>query len=177
MIATTTDVPLDTLEQELIACEALVSRARSRQAELLRILDGELRLITPADPEEFEFDEVPASEVAPEGRFYQLTHDYLVPALRGWLTRKQKETRRGRAEIRLADRAALWNVKPENRHLPYVWEWLNIRLLTRKRDWTLPQRKMLRRAGRYYAMRGVLLAACVALAGLGAYQVHGRFRR
>ena len=40
MIATTTDVPLDTLEQELIACEALVSRARSRQAELLRILDG-----------------------------------------------------------------------------------------------------------------------------------------
>jgi len=40
MLAPTTDVPLDTLEQELIACEALVSRARSRQAELLRILDG-----------------------------------------------------------------------------------------------------------------------------------------
>jgi hypothetical protein len=40
MLATTTDVPLDTLEQELIACEALVSRVRSRQAELLRILDG-----------------------------------------------------------------------------------------------------------------------------------------
>jgi hypothetical protein len=40
MLAPTTDVPLDTLEQELIACEALISRARSRQAELLRILDG-----------------------------------------------------------------------------------------------------------------------------------------
>src|SRR5262249_44718267 len=30
-------------------------------------------------------------------RYYQLTHDYLVPSLRDWLTRKQKETRRGRA--------------------------------------------------------------------------------
>ena len=40
-------------------------------------------------------------------RYYQLTHDYLVPSLRKWLTRKQKETRRGRAELRLAERAAL----------------------------------------------------------------------
>jgi hypothetical protein len=32
--------------------------------------------------------------------------------------RKQKETRRGRAELRLAERAALWASKPENRHLP-----------------------------------------------------------
>ena len=28
-------------------------------------------------------------------KYYQLTHDYLVPSLREWLTRKQKETRRG----------------------------------------------------------------------------------
>ncbi len=33
---------------------------------------------------------------------YQLTHDYLVPPLRQWLFRKQRETRRGRAELRLA---------------------------------------------------------------------------
>ena len=63
--------------------------------------------------------------------YYQLTHDYLVPSLRDWLTRKQRETRRGRAELRLAERAALWNAKPENRHLPSLWEWANIRLLTR----------------------------------------------
>ena len=41
-------------------------------------------------------------------RYYQLTHDYLVHSLRDWLTRKQRETRRGRAELRLAERAALW---------------------------------------------------------------------
>ena len=34
---------------------------------------------------------------------------------------------RGRAELRLAERAALWNAKPENRHLPSVLEWANIR--------------------------------------------------
>ena len=71
-----------------------------------------------------------------------------MPSLREWLTRKQKETRRGRAELRLAERAASWNAKPESRHLPSVWEWANIRLLTRKREWTGPQRKMMRKAGR-----------------------------
>ena len=86
--------------------------------------------------------------------YYQLTHDYLVPSLRDWLTRKQRETRRGRAELRLAERSALWNAKPENRHLPSVLEWANIRLLTKKRDWTEPQRRMMRRAGRVHGLQG-----------------------
>jgi hypothetical protein len=48
-----------------------------------------------------------------------LTHDYLVPSLRDWLTRKRKETRRGRAELLLADRAAVWNARPENRFIRF----------------------------------------------------------
>ena len=59
-----------------------------------------------------------AEPAAQQEKYYQLTHDYLVPSLRDWLTRKQKETRRGRAELKLAERSALWNAKPENRHLP-----------------------------------------------------------
>ncbi len=137
--------------------------------ELLRILDGEVRLITPTEPEGEENagvaafartranPEVAASPHSGEcgyTRYYQLTHDYLVPSLREWLTRKQKETRRGRAELRLAERAALWNVRPENRRLPSLPEWLNIRLLTRKKDWTPPQRKMMGKAARYHLVRG-----------------------
>src|SRR5207247_3126563 len=99
--------------------------------------------------------DAPGSE---DRRCYQLTHDYLVGSLRDWLTRKQKETRRGRAELRLAERAALWNSKPENRHLPAWWEWLHIRLFSRKRDWTPSQHQMMRRAGRYHAVRGAVLA-------------------
>ena len=55
-------------------------------------------------------------------RYYQLTHDYLVPSLRDWLTRKQRETRRGRAELRLAERAFVSSgtARPENRYLPSV---------------------------------------------------------
>ncbi len=73
-------------------------------ASLLRVLDGELRLITPTDLPESASE--PGTE--PAEKYWQLTHDYLVPSLRDWLTRKQKETRRGRAELRLEERTAIW---------------------------------------------------------------------
>jgi len=116
--------------------------------DLLRILDGELRLITPTDPESVET----AFGGDPGSKHYQLTHDYLVPSLREWLTHKQRETRRGRAELRLAERAAFWNAKPENRHLPSAWEYLAIVGLTSRRNWTEPQRRMMKKAA---CVRGV----------------------
>ena len=76
--------------------------------DLIHVLDGELRLITPTDPEGSS-DE--AHRAFPSGRFYQLTHDYLVHPLRNWLNRKQRETRRGRAQLALEDRYALWKQK------------------------------------------------------------------
>ena len=101
-------------EEELQEAAAYADRPREF-ADLIHILDNELRLITPTDPEG-SGDERPSA--SPGGRYYQLTHDYLVHSLRDWLTRKQRETRRGRAELRLAERSSLWNAKPENRHLP-----------------------------------------------------------
>ena len=121
---------------------------------VVRRLDSDLRLITPTDPEG-RGPESNAAGVAPRDRskYYQLTHDYLVPALCEWLTRKQKETRRGRAEVCLADRAAEWNVRREDRHLPSCWEALAIQGLTRRKNWTDGQRRMMRQAGRYYGVR------------------------
>src|SRR5262249_14305367 len=112
--------------------------------DLLRILDGELRLITPTEP-------AGVDSKAPDGqgagqRDYQLTPHYKLPALREWLTRKQKETRRGKAELLLADRAVVWNARPENRQLPSLLQWLQIRWYTRKRNWIPPQRKLMQRA-------------------------------
>ena len=127
--------------------------------DLLRILDGELRLITPTDPEGFRSD----SASDPSFKYYQLTHDYLVPSLREWLTRKQKETRKGRAELQLAERLSLWSAKPEKRHLPSWREWSNIRLFTDKQRWTKPQRSMMQQAGRMHATR---LAVVVLLLGV-----------
>jgi len=154
--------------------------------DLVRILDRELRLITPTDPEGSErmkdeggrMNEDTGTETAPDSsfilhpsfsqRYFQLTHDYLVHSLRDWLTRKQRETRRGRAELRLAERAALWDAKPENRHLPSILEWANIGLLTRKREWTDSQRRMMRRASRVHGLRALGVAtAVIAVAAAG----------
>ena len=121
-----------------------------------------MRLITPTDPEGHESQ----SKSDLQSQYYQLTHDYLVPSLRDWLTGKQKETRRGRAELKLAERSALWNATRENRHLPSLPEWLAIRTLTESQHWTEPQRTMMSKAGRRHGMwSGIVLAVtCVLIA-------------
>jgi serine/threonine protein kinase/formylglycine-generating enzyme required for sulfatase activity len=170
-------------QEELLAASGYASRPRDFD-DLLRILDGELRLITPTDPEgkgegrrmKDEKEAGPDSSfiLHPSSlRYYQLTHDYLVPSLRDWLTRKQRETRRGRAELRLAGLAAQWLAFPAKRQLPTWWEWLNILAFTHKANWTPPQRKMMRRATRFHVVRGLVAAVFLALAGWGLYEGHG----
>jgi serine/threonine protein kinase/formylglycine-generating enzyme required for sulfatase activity len=131
---------------------------------LLRILDSETRLLTPI-AKHSNFDS-PASVAAPASAgepCYQLTHDYLVPSIREWLVRKQKETRRGRAELRLAERGAMWRAKPEQRQLPSLMEWLSIRLLTAPRNWTDTQRQMMRAAARKHLTEVARFGAVVVL--------------
>jgi serine/threonine protein kinase/formylglycine-generating enzyme required for sulfatase activity len=156
---------------ELRAASGYASRPNDF-ADLIRILDSEIKLITPTDPEGQNTESDSSSQVQPGQDNYQLTHDYLVHSLREWLTRKQKETRRGRAELLLADRAVVWHARPENRQLPSPWQWLQIRCLTRKKTWTLPQRKMMRKAARHHALRGFLVAVVLALAGWGGYETY-----
>jgi len=180
-------------EAELREASGYAGRPRNFD-DLVRILDPELRLITPTDPEGVAGDEWlvegentqnrsgiadgsgnPATRHSPPStRYYQLTHDYLVHSLRDWLTRKQRETRRGRGELRLAERAALWDAKPENRHLPSVLEWANIRLLTSKREWTDSQRRMMRQATRVNGWRALGLAAAVIALAAVALEVRRR---
>ena len=140
---------------------------------MIHILDPELRLITPTDPEGSAGED---QQTTASGQYYQLTHDYLVHSLRDWLTRKQRETRRGRAELRLAERSASWNAKPESRHLPSALEWANIRFLTKKKDWSEPQRKMMKRAGRVHGVRGLSLAVVLLLLVCGGYEVNGQLK-
>jgi formylglycine-generating enzyme required for sulfatase activity len=154
--------------EELLAASGYSDRPRDF-SELLRILDGELRLITPADPDAKA--DVDVAQPPPGGtptpaadpRFYQLTHDYLIHALRDWLTRKQRETRRGRAELLLAALAGVWNANPSNRSLPTLGEYLSIRSLTRRRQWSEPQRKMMARAARVHGVRSAIVAALFAV--------------
>ena len=151
--------------EELLGASGYSARPKAF-GDLLRILDSETRMITPIDPEGINSE--PGERLTTGEKYYQLTHDYLVPSIWEWLNRKQKETRRGRAELLLAERASLWNAKPENRRLPSVWEWANIRLLTKKRDWNEPQRRMMNRANRIHGLRTLgVVAGLVTLVLLG----------
>ena len=78
--------------EELMEASGYAARPKAF-GDLLHILDSETRLITPIDPEGIDTEGEERHD--PEGKFYQLTHDYLVPSLREWLTRKQRETRQG----------------------------------------------------------------------------------
>lgn len=119
-----------------------------------------MRLITPTDPEGFQTE----SGSDPGSKFYQLTHDYLVPSLREWLTCKQQESRKGRAELKLAERTAVWQAKPERRHLPSLLEWARIRLLTDRSKWTEHQKTLMKSASRsHLAVCGTTLAVLIVL--------------
>ena len=143
---------------------------------LLQILDRELRLITPTALEGDQFDgasvpdsALPAGLPSPASslQYYQLTHDYLVPSLRAWLASKEGQTRQGRADRCLRKRAAVWNAKPEDRNLPSCWEYLNIRLLTRRREWTQPQGTMMRHAGKIQGVRWSIALVMLLVLGFG----------
>jgi formylglycine-generating enzyme required for sulfatase activity len=147
--------------------------------ELLGILDKNLRLITPVD--EFVDDGGDNSETAGsriQSRSYQLAHDYLVPSLRSWLTQKQRETKKGRAELKLAERAAAWSSNKESKHYPTLLEWLQIRLRTDKAQWSNSERLLMRAAGRKHAIYwGNSIAAFAVLTAMTAYLFHQQHLR
>jgi formylglycine-generating enzyme required for sulfatase activity len=148
--------------KQLAEAAGVASDSKEFQAAL-EILDRDTRLITPVEREEGgqpAAAEADASSAEGEGR-YQLTHDYLVPSLREWLTKKQRETARGRAELRLEEYSHSWNDKPAASRLPGFLDWASIRALTPSSKWTPPQRKMMKAAGRRVGMRSALTTAAV----------------
>ena len=162
-------------EGELLEASGYKSRPEEFD-ELIRILDNEIRLITPTDPSGYSFEsETPDPSLTQnhdaDQKYFQLTHDYMVHSLRVWLTRKQKETRKGRAELQLADSSSNWNSRKENRYLPSFLEHLSIRFLTDHHVWTAPQRKMMDTANHYYQLRAAIVFMVIGLMtimGLGA---------
>jgi formylglycine-generating enzyme required for sulfatase activity len=145
---------------------------------LLRSLDSDLRLITPTSEDQTGRDaggNAGSPEVVPGTRYYQLTHDYLVPSLRKWLTRKLQETRHGRASLLLDVRASHWynslhGGRRDDRHMPSPREYLVIRVLTNPREWNDVQRSMMHHARNVY-LRGTVVSlvvfAVLGLVGLG----------
>lgn len=133
---------------------------------LIELLDRKLRLITPVvdDTQTQSEPSMNTDAHSPVAPSYQLAHDYLIPSLREWLQRKQKETPRGRAEIALENRTSIWRNRRENKHLPTFLEWLSIHRWVPKRQWTTIQQDAMRAADRMHWIRiGAASLSCVAL--------------
>ena len=129
--------------------------------EVMRVLDTDLRLVTPTDPSGTTTSDDSYSQSGDGVRYYQLTHDYLVPAIEEWLTRRQRETRRGRSELRLAEYASVWATKPISKYLPSWLDWATISFWSAPKHWNRVERKMMRQATRRHLLRtaiGGLLA-------------------
>jgi serine/threonine protein kinase/formylglycine-generating enzyme required for sulfatase activity len=132
--------------------------------ELIRILDEQLRLVTPTDPEgRSEPEKTADATAAAPPQFYQFTHDFLVPSVRRWLTLKDAETAAGRARQILNVRAIFWSSRPEARHLPSFSEFLSIRFRTAKNGWTRKQTAMMNAASRHFGARGGGIALAILI--------------
>jgi serine/threonine protein kinase/formylglycine-generating enzyme required for sulfatase activity len=158
---------------ELLRASGYQDRSRDFD-ELLRILDCELRLITPTDPAGVErrTDATTGSDAA----YYQLTHDFLVPSVRNWLTRRQRATRKGRAELLLSELAELWRLKPDSRRLPSPLEWGSIVWWTKPSERTDSQQQMVRAASRRLARGATLWTLGLFVLGWLAYEANARVR-
>ena len=136
--------------RDLLEASGYGSRANEFD-DLLRILDGELRLITPTDPEGWTKGE----ENQQRNRERYLPTDARLPrAVVAGMADPQAEgdpPRTGGA----SSGGTLVLVERQTREPPppSALEWANIRLLTRKKDWTEPQRRMMRKAGGVHGIR------------------------
>jgi serine/threonine protein kinase/formylglycine-generating enzyme required for sulfatase activity len=153
---------------ELLAASGYANRPRDFD-DLMRILDTEMRVISPIDPEGLDTDAESPNRREAGQKYYQLTHDYLVHSLREWLSRKQRATPRGRAELLLSERAEVWNIHPEPRLLPTFGEWVRIRFLTDSAQWTDSQRRMMHLVGRRQFARAFLVAIMLMECVIGGF--------
>jgi serine/threonine protein kinase/formylglycine-generating enzyme required for sulfatase activity/tetratricopeptide (TPR) repeat protein len=165
-----------TLEQLQVASGYV--RRPNEFAQLIRILEYDLKLITPVDPQQAEGsleeasagtspDSVDVATNAPQ-QSYTLTHDFLVPVVREWVELTEGETARGRARLRLRRRANAWEAEQKDRQLPSLSEYVNVRALTTSREWTSSQRKMMKRARHVHLARTLVTVAILAALGLSA---------
>jgi serine/threonine protein kinase/formylglycine-generating enzyme required for sulfatase activity len=170
---TGTDIKGHMRSKEELLAAAGYEESPQELEELLRILDVDLRLITPTDPE----GQVTQAERGGTKQYYQLTHDYLIGSLREWLSRKQRETKQGRAEIKLAERAAAWRSNQESKQLPTLSEWLAIRRLTTSRKWKASEAAMMTQATRYHLRRLTMAATAAVLLAVTGLMTSVEFSR
>ena len=154
-------------DNELLAVSGYKNQPKHFES-LIRILDSDLRLITPTeDAKDVNSADGSATTSNP---FYQLTHDYLVHSVRDWLTSKT-ERRRFEEEPNCdwpsVPRFGVQHLK--NVTCPPYLSWSTSWPFTKVKSWTSSQRTMLRKATRVHATFWGGVGALLLLIGLSVF--------
>ena len=163
-------------EAELIkACSEIQNETQFNA--LVDGLETNLRLVArTADLETDSSHEVPSNHTKVKPKFL-LAHDILVEPLRTWLTLKQRESWKGRAEIRLDELTNQWKTKKAKRLLPSLPEYVSILFGTKRQSRSLDQMSYLKAANIFYVWRALLLGLVAVLGYIGLSQVSKRSLR
>lgn len=152
---------------ELLTASGFTTHPR-RFDRLLDVLNRELRILSPIDTAEGSGTD------SNGGTCYQLTHDYLVPALREWLTARQRASWRGRAELALHERSAQWVRSPQSRFLPSPMEYAAATVGVPRSRWRPEERRMMNAATRYYGGLVLMVAFVAGMFGWFLWEWNGR---
>ena len=134
---------------------------RSQFDQLMTILESELKLVSATQSHDHSRSELSVDKT--EVSSYQLSHDFLVPSIREWLTAKQRESWTGRLHQRLSELAGLWNQQHDKRFLPNHWEWAMARCCLSARDLTPSEAEMMAKSDRR-SIRDLTLGVIAAVA-------------
>jgi len=134
---------------------------------VLQVLDGDLHLISSADAS------VAPHESDDGGQSYQLTHEYMISPIREWLSREQRRTWQGRAEIRLKDRVAQWRRTKETRDLPHLLELATILAAVPRQRRNRVENRLITSALKYNSALASLFIAILLVVGAIVWASNG----
>ena len=152
---------------ELLECSGYAEHPRAF-AEVMQLLNSELRLITPTDPEGAATDLDSSGLHDSSLQYFQLTHDYLVPSVRLWLDQLERATPAGRAKLRLLALADNYQESKDQRFLPTIFEFLEIARFVGLSKCEGVARIVYLKALRKHAVRAALVAIILFL-GMGSW--------
>lgn len=146
----------------------------TRFNRVLTVLSDELRIISDTTPDHARNDTPNPSEGE---RHYQLTHDYLVPAIRNWLAREKQTTWRGRAQLKLDELSKMWKSGKQDRFLPTFLDHLKISWAVPANKRTDNQKQFLSSSNRLHGVRIGLILLTLLLAGWTYLQFQSNRRK
>ena len=155
-------------ESDLLAAAKLENRP-DKFKDLLKSLDQELKLITCTDPD--ATGAVTNEIESPKNKaYFQLTHDYLVPSLRAWLTKGMSKSMRGRALLRIRELSELKSTGLNS--TPGLWELVRISALVPRHQRSESGQDIIRHGWQHYQYPMIGTTLLILLVGLIGFRVY-----